>query len=246
MMPNRLRACAVSLALLLAGAFCSAPPASAVIGGSVSGYGPWAVRMLVDGKPLCTGTAVAPDWVLSASHCFFEQGSAVDDTRITFRVGSLDERTGRTVRPVEGSRNGNADADMMLIKVSRMGVIPARLPGPATVHPGQAVRQYGWGATCRDDEDACQSDLLRQSELRVLDAGDKRCAGFAVPGGTDFCAAGVSGVPAGGDSGGPVMAVGKGGPDTLVGVLSGSDRSHITGSGEVSQQLGWIRHTIRH
>lgn len=48
--------------LVLAGVAVSAAPASAVIGGSSSTYGPWAVRMLVDGKPECTATAISPEW----------------------------------------------------------------------------------------------------------------------------------------------------------------------------------------
>ncbi|MEC3974239.1 S1 family peptidase [Amycolatopsis sp. H20-H5] len=212
----------------------------------MSTYGPWAVRILLDGNAECTGTAVDREWILSASHCFFEQGEPVADSRLEFRVGSLDQRTGTPVRPVKGGRRGSADADMMLVKVPPMTVTPAKLPASNAVRPGQAVRQYGWGATCEGDENACQSDVLRQSDLRVLNAADKRCAGFAAPGGTDFCAVSVSGVPAGGDSGGPVMATGPGRGDTLVGVLSGSDRSKIAGMGDVSRQLGWIRDTIRH
>lgn len=232
------------LSLLAVGALAPAVPASAVIGGSVSTYGPWAVRMLLDGNPECTGTAVDREWILTASHCFFEQGEPIADSRIEFRIGSLDQRTGTLVRPVKDGRRGSAVADMILVKVPPMKVTPAKLPAPDAVRSGQAVRQYGWGATCTGDENACQSDVLRQSDLRVLDTADQRCDGFAVPGGTDFCAISVSGVPAGGDSGGPVMAVSPGQRDTIVGVLSGSDRSEIAGVGDVSRQLAWIKETI--
>lgn len=175
MMLYRLRVLLVCLSLLLAGAVMSSAPASAVIGGSRSRYAPWAVRMLIDGRPSCTGTAVTRRWIISASHCFFEQGQPIADRRIAFRVGDLDMRKGATVRPVRGGRKGSARADMLLIKVSPMKVRPARL---ATVHarPGQVVQQYGWGATCTGDENACQSPVLKQAALRVVRPDDPRCA----------------------------------------------------------------------
>lgn len=217
------------------------PAASAVIGGSVSARGPWAVRMLVDGKGECTGTAISPEWIISASHCFFEQAQDIADARIEFRVGSLDQRRGTAVHPVTGSRQGSPVADMMLIKVPPMTVTPAKLPGAAPVQPGQAVRQYGWGATCHGDENSCQSDVLKQSDLRVTKSEDPRCEGFG--GGTDFCLTSISGVPAGGDSGGPIMGTGAA-ADTLVGVFDTSDRESVAGAGEVSRQLAWIRKVI--
>ncbi|MCO5995963.1 S1 family peptidase [Actinoallomurus rhizosphaericola] len=237
-MVRRVRLLLVAALLMVTGLVLAAGPASAVIGGSKSTYGPWAVRMLIDGKPACTGTAVTKQWIITASHCFFEQGQEIADKRISFRVGDLDMRKGTTVRPV-GKRAGNAHADMMLIKVSPMKVRPARL---ATAHarPGEIVRQYGWGATCTTDENACQSPVLKQSTLRVVRSDARRCEGFAVPGGTDFCMEKVSGIPAGGDSGAPVMTIGAHGKETLLGVFYGSDREKMAGAGEIAQQLAWI------
>ncbi|WP_309029971.1 S1 family peptidase [Streptomyces alfalfae] len=232
-----------ALALVMCSVMSSAP-ASAVIGGKKSTYGPWAVRMLVDGKPACTGTAVARQWILTASHCFYEQAQPVADRRISFRVGNLDMRRGAKVLPIRGKRVGSAHADMMLVKVSPMNVRPARL-SKVGVRRGQAVRQYGWGATCTRDESACQSPVLKQSDLKVVRQNDPLCAGHTMPGGPDFCMKKVSGIPAGGDSGGPVMTVGPRGTETLVGVFNGSDREKSAEAGEVSQQLSWIRSVIR-
>ncbi|WP_328536508.1 S1 family peptidase [Streptomyces sp. NBC_00344] len=243
-MVRRVRVLLLTALLLVTGSVMSSAPASAVIGGSKSTYAPWAVRMLVDGKPECTGTAVAPQWIISASHCFFEQAEPIADKRISFRVGSLDMRKGITVHPVLRGRVGSARADMMLIKVPPMKVRTARL-ATAGVHPGQAVRQYGWGATCTGDENTCQSPVLKQSDLRVLRPDAPRCDGYTVPGGSDFCMAKVSGVPAGGDSGGPVMSIAPRGTETLLGVFDSSDREKTAGAGEISQQLAWISSVIR-
>ncbi|MCX5444140.1 S1 family peptidase [Streptomyces nigrescens] len=243
-MMRRVRVLLLTVLLLVTGSVMSSAPASAVIGGSKSTYGPWAVRMLVDGKPACTGTAVARQWILSASHCFFEQAQPIADKRISFQVGSLDVRKGTTVHPVPGGRVGSAHADMMLIKVPPMTVHTARLATARAV-PGQAVRQYGWGATCDGDENTCQSPVLKQSELRVVRPDDPRCAGYTAPGGSDFCMEKVSGIPAGGDSGGPVMSIGPRGTETLLGVFDGSDREKIAEAGEISQQLAWIHSVTR-
>ncbi|MFE3887600.1 S1 family peptidase [Streptomyces lydicus] len=244
-MVRRVRVLLLTALLLVTGSALMSPtPASAVIGGSTSTYGPWAVRMLIDGQPSCTGTAVTPQWIISASHCFFQQAQPIADKRISFRVGNLDMRKGTTVRPVPGQRAGSAHADMMLIKVQPMKIPTARL-ATTGVHPGQVVRQYGWGATCTGDENSCQSPVLKQSDLRVVRPDDPRCEGHATPGGSDFCMEKVSGIPAGGDSGGPVMSIAPSGTETLLGVFNGSDRENIAEAGEISQQLAWIRSVTR-
>ncbi|CAM5241427.1 trypsin [Streptomyces spiroverticillatus] len=243
-MTRRLRALLLSVPLLLTASVLSAAPASAVIGGAKSTYGPWAVRMFVDGKPACTGTAVTTQWILSASHCFYEQAQPIADKRISFKVGSLDVRKGQTVRPLAGKRVGSAKADMVLIKVQPMKVTPAKLSA-APVRPGQTVRQYGWGATCTTDENACQSPVLKQADLKVVKPNDPRCTGHTLPGGPDFCMLKGSGIPAGGDSGGPVMSIAPKGKEVLLGVFYGSDRESSAEAGEVSQQLAWIRSVTR-
>ncbi|MFF3543859.1 S1 family peptidase [Streptomyces platensis] len=243
-MRHRVRVLLLTALLLLTGSVMSSAPASAVIGGSKSTYGPWAVRMLVDGEPACTGTAVTQQWIISASHCFYEQAQPVADKRISFRVGSLDMRKGTTVHPLPGRRVGSAHADMMLIKVAPMKIRTAPL-ATAGVHPGQVVRQYGWGATCTEDENTCQSPVLKQSDLRVVRPDDPRCKGYTAPGGPDFCMEKVSGIPAGGDSGGPVMSIAPRGAETLLGVFNGSDREKAAEAGEISQQLAWIRSVTR-
>ncbi|OXM51743.1 trypsin [Amycolatopsis thailandensis] len=234
-------------ALVALGTVVQAPGASAVIGGSVSTYAPWAVRMVVDDTPFCTATAIGREWILSASHCFFEAGERIDDSRIRFRVGALDQRKGTVVRPVPGSTHGVGIADMMLIKVPPMDVEPARLPARDSVRPGQIVRQYGWGATCQEDETTCQSDVLKEADQRVLAPDQPRCERFTPPGGgdgRDLCLGRVTGVPGGGDSGGPVMATGPGERDIIVAVENDSDRDHTAGAGNVSLVLDEIHQVI--
>ncbi len=75
-----------------------------MIGGTKSAFAPWAVRMMVDGKGVCTATAVSDRWILGASHCFFDQpDEEFADQRITFRYGALDVRDATTVTVIRGS-----------------------------------------------------------------------------------------------------------------------------------------------
>ncbi|ALG08399.1 trypsin-like serine protease [Kibdelosporangium phytohabitans] len=244
-MSRRARTAIFALPLLITALISAASTANAVIDGSVSRYGPWAVRMLVDGQPLCTGTAVSPEWIISASHCFFDLPEApVADSRIEFRVGSLDMRTGTPVHPVPGSRVRNPDGlDVLLIKVPRMNIPVARLSSSA-VQPGQRVRVLGWGATCDGDENNCQSNVLKQADLRVQSTQPGGCDEYGTPDGANFCAVRLSGGPAGGDSGGPVVTSAPRGKETLVGVFWGADRSRLVGASAISHQLGWIRSVI--
>ncbi|GAB6903121.1 S1 family peptidase [Kineosporia succinea] len=247
---RRGRAAVLTLALALAGLLAMPSSASAVIGGERSTYGPWAVRMLVDGQPHCTGTAVSDRWILSASHCFFDlPDQPVADRRITFLVGSKDVRRATRLRPIAGSRVANpGGADMMMIKVPVMKhVTPAKL-SVKKVRTGQTLRILGWGATCTDREELdCQSKVLRQATAKVLDVrrNRERCIGFAGTDGINICGTRVSGEPAGGDSGGPVMTIAPKGQERLAGVFFGSDRDSMVGAGVVLPQLTWIRATVR-
>lgn len=240
------RAVVVALALTLIALVAAPAPANAVIGGKKAKYGPWAVRMLLDGQAHCTGTAVTREWIILASHCFFEQGQPVADRRISFRVGSLNQSEGTRTKPVRGSRVADpALSDVMMIKVPKMkGVKPAKL-GTAKVKAGRLVRVYGWGATCTTDENKCQANNLRQADVRVRSPRYDGCEYYVGPDKRDFCATAVKGIPAGGDSGGPVMTIAPRGKERLVGVFWGSDRERMIGAAAIAPQLKWIRSVIQ-
>ncbi|MFI6097431.1 S1 family peptidase [Lentzea sp. NPDC051213] len=229
----------VSVAALLA----AAAPASAIIGGTVSKDAPWAVHMLVDGAPQCTGTAVAREWVLTATHCF----KNIPDSAITFRVGSLGPQGGEVVRPIPDSRRGNDHTDMTLIKVPPMTVALARLAESGDLAAGKTITAYGWGATCTDGlEGGCQSPVLKQADLTVRPNSDQECRDerMVSDSPTEFCAARINGITAGGDSGGPAFLTRPDGSAVLVGVLSLSDRDHLASFGDVAYQRAWIQSVI--
>ncbi len=227
----------------------SASATSKVIGGKKATYAPWAVRMLVDGKPHCTGTAVSDQWIISADHCFSDApDKPIKDARITYLVGSLDVRTATEVKVVKGSRVADPQlGDIMMIKVEKMDVTPAKL-SIARVRTGQQLKVVGWGATCTDrPELKCQAKKLRQATIRILDVrrNRTRCVGFAAPGSKSFCATKVKGEPAGGDSGAPVMTIAPKGKERLAGIFFGSDRESMVGAEYVLPRLKWIRRTLK-
>src|SRR5690242_13363288 len=70
-----LRAALLAAALLSAGA----APASAIVGGhdTAAGAYPSVARITFGQSFLCTGTLIAPNWVLTAGHCGSITGDAV-------------------------------------------------------------------------------------------------------------------------------------------------------------------------
>ncbi|MFI1338268.1 S1 family peptidase [Streptomyces sp. NPDC020845] len=207
----------------------------AIQGGSVSKHGPWAVRVYADGDPSCTGTVVDPEWVLTAGHCV-----RYDNWRITLRVGSLDQRHGTVVRRIENATVFTPKADVALVKVPRLKVKPIELGRSGDVKVGRSVRAYGWGATCAPPkpESSCQSNVLKQAQLKVTAHSDRRCE--LMVGADDFCAARGNGLPAGGDSGGPATVRNQAGHEVLVGVLSGSDRETVASFADITRLRPWI------
>jgi hypothetical protein len=244
------RVAVVTLALLLAGLFALPSPAHAVVKGKKATYGPWAVQMLIDGVPSCTATALSEEWIISAQHCFSDRPDReFSDRQITFRYGSLDVRKAKEVKVIRGSRVDAPNiSDVKMIKVQPMkGITPAKL-SIKKVKPGTPVRVLGWGSYCSDqderDEADCQSKVLKQADGRVLRVKThrERCQVFSGPSG--LCASAVTGVPAGGDSGGPMMTIAPKGKERLVGVFWGSDRDSTMGAERVLPIQKWIRKTL--
>ncbi|MGW5690896.1 S1 family peptidase [Streptomyces asiaticus] len=214
-------------------------PASAIQGGTVSTHGPWAVRVYTDGEPSCTGTVIAPEWVITAGHCV-----RYDNWHVTFHVGSLDQRHGTVVSRIKNATVFAPEADVALVRVPRLKVDPIKLGSGESVEVGRSLRSYGWGATCAPpkNEASCQSNVLKQAQVKIVVSSDKRCDLLAGAG--DFCVQRGSGLPAGGDSGGPATASDKAGREVLVGVLSASDRTSVASFGDVTRLRSWINRVI--
>lgn len=199
-----------------------------IIDGEPAQDAPWAARLFNQGQEACTATVISPEWVLTAQHCVEGAGDA-----ISFHVGSLNQHEGQTFNAKAGGVHVHDSVDLALVNVDgQMNVEPAPLGSVGDVQNGQTVQTYGWGATCTDKpEIECQSDVLKVADVDVTDIG---CTDYR--GGTAVCATRNNGIPAGGDSGGPMFANGK-----QVGVASTSDRQTTTAYNNITEYRDWIK-----
>jgi secreted trypsin-like serine protease len=199
-----------------------------IIGGGYATYAPWAARMFYNGQQRCSATIIAPTYILSAQHCV----SGLTASGLTFRIGSLDQFSGGTVaRGV--SYTTHSVADLAIIRIDRsVAATYSPLGTTSNVWVGQTVQVYGWGATCTGQPEInCQSQRLKVANVIVTSV---TCSDYR--GGIAVCARYGNGIPAGGDSGGPMMASGR-----QVGVASTSDRATRTAYTNITRYRSWIQ-----
>ncbi len=151
---------------------------------------PWQVRLyssMEDERGFCGGSIIAPQWVLTASHCLAKgethggPNTAVDPADVVVGYGSID-RTKTTKIPAEmifvhqGYLDGGLDgkADVALIKLERPieNPITITLADPETdgrfLTPDAKVTVSGWGAIWSPfdkDVEALMPDLGPRQEM---------------------------------------------------------------------------------
>ncbi len=189
-----------------------------------------AARLFQNGRQACSATIIAERWILTAQHCV--EGA---ENALSFHIGSLDQTQGETARGVQVEVHPRAD--LALVKIDQaVQTEYAPLGSSGDVRVGETVQTFGWGATCTDrPEIECQSRRLKVADVTVTDT---RCSDYR--GGTAVCARRGDGIPAGGDSGGPMFAEAADGEYVQVGVASTSDRSSRTAYTNVTQYRDWI------
>ena len=181
----------------------------------------WAAQVDWDGMGFqCSGTVVAPSWVLTAGHCANKGGMSV-------RVGSLqlDEGDQTTVDRVEADTN----ADLALLHLSSPTKAPAVQLATADPKSGAINQIYGWGMTGPDSGPAEQLKVakVKVTGLDCVDAAQ----------GPAICSTGMTGAAYNGDSGGPEMAGGQ-----EVGVCSTGDEHVKTAQyASVAANRPWIK-----
>jgi len=86
----RFRRTLVTLATALAGVLVAPAAATAapepIIGGGTVSSAPWAAAVFANGSFTCSGTIIAPRWVLTARHCL--------NGTMSVRVGSVNRTSG--------------------------------------------------------------------------------------------------------------------------------------------------------
>ncbi|WP_437289775.1 S1 family peptidase [Sorangium sp. So ce406] len=206
--------------------------ASEIIGGELAEASPWAVQVFdVRGSTgdfyQCTGTLVAPRWVLTAQHCIADEGetSAV-------RFGSNTYLAGQRVA-VDAVEVPSAAADIALLHLTEDADGPfVQLAEATSTAIGSDATAYGWGS---EGTPLVMAPSLKKATLHI----DSRYSD------EELLATGVTGSGWSGDSGGPWFVDGR-----QVAVFSGVNGQdgtnlHARHLGvDVARHRAWIDATI--
>ena len=209
-----------------------------------NGVHPWAVSLHTSASPsnlnvLCSGSHVAPGWVLTAQHCFDhnlngvieaaelsanEVWASLDRTRIS------DTSRGEVLQGAQVYLYGTND--LALLRLASPSSAPLVALGTALPANGTAVTPAGWGYT---DNIGNVPDNLQQGQFQVTGSNAVDLL-YTNVNTEEMC---------GGDSGGPVITQ-AGGVTQVVAAHTNSPGGcgvalgAATGS-RVDSALGWIR-----
>jgi hypothetical protein len=192
-----------------------------IIGGKPAADAPWAVQINWDDTGFeCSGTSVAPQWVLTARHC-------VNPAGMTVLIGS--NKLGDGTKAVVDNKIVDPVGDLALLHLTE--AVDTTYVTLADEDPtvGAINEIYGWGKT---DPTSGPSDVLKTARVKVtsLDCQDAQQ-------GKAICSTGITGTAYNGDSGGPEMSDG-----VEVGVCStGDDETKTQQYASVAANRDWIR-----
>jgi secreted trypsin-like serine protease len=244
----------VAGAIVVAASLCaSAAPAGAVVGGTPvpDGQLRYVANIAIAGSFGCTGTLIAPTWVMTAGHCGSLTGALTGGnvpTPLGLPAGAYDVKLGSVHADGTGAEDhavtqvvvdsdyivtNGAGNDVTLLKLDQASSIaPVRIAAAGERHiwdPGTSATIAGFGLTSQDAQDA--PDTMQRAQVPIQSDAD--CAkaypngvgGGAYDAGSMLCA----GYPQGGtdtcqgDSGGPLLATALDGTPRLVGATSFGD-----------------------
>ncbi|XP_061576321.1 transmembrane protease serine 13a [Cololabis saira] len=196
---------------------------SRIIGGSVAKIGqwPWQLSLHYKGSHVCGGVMIAPDFVLSAAHCFPSTALSPDNWKVYGGAVSLDQLPQpylvKKIILNENYSSRTNDQDIALLKLTQPvtfndKVQPACLPALAKEFPhGTHCWTSGFGTT-EASSGVVSKDLMEVTvdiiDTRVCNSRwvyggavtrNMLCAG-KLEGGKDSCQ---------GDSGGPLVCQGE-------------------------------------
>lgn len=221
------------------------PTRPRIVGGRVAAPGawPWQAAVLFDGDSSvgCGGSLIAPEWILSAAHCFTldeadQTRATVSTDRVRILLGaqnlavsepSQQELEVAEIIVHEGYDPETSNDDIALVKLGRAATLSSRVALVTLVTPGEeaavasdgtVATVTGWGTTDTGDV----SDVLRQVGLPIV---SNASCNVAYEGGITANMLCAGGGPLGGkdscqgDSGGPLV-VPSGASYAQVGIVS--------------------------
>ncbi|HWC79790.1 MAG TPA: trypsin-like serine protease [Pseudonocardiaceae bacterium] len=196
-------------------------PMPRIIGGQNATDAPWAAQVYWDDMGFeCSGSVIAPQWVLTAGHCVNDGGMSVEVDSLKLGGGTEIEVDSTQVDP-----NG----DMALLHLAQPVKTTFAKLADADPQVGAENQIYGWGKTSPNGGPAKR---LRVANVKVTDLN-------CVDGkqGKAICSAAEDGSAFNGDSGGPEMSDG-----VEVGVCStGDDQAKTQQYASVAANRTWLR-----
>jgi len=201
-----------------------------IIGGGTVSSAPWGAQVYWDdvtanGGFECSGTIIAPQWVLTAQHCLNSPGIHVKVGNVTLQQGTEADVDQQKASP---------DGDIALLHLTTAVDTTYMKLGTGNPPTGSTNQIYGWGRT---EGTSPPSSTLKTADVRVTGTSTDAF------GGTAIASEGVNGAAWHGDSGGPQLSDGVQVGVCSTGENSGSDPQGTQNYASIASSRSWISTT---